>query len=1306
MENSPNPKLDALLATRYGGAVNVRGIRYQLLYSVLRALDLYDPAKGVEAVQLEGVEDVDLLGLRVADQYVQVKTSEGPWQWSSLKGVLKNFVEVYRLEPRSRFELVIGASLRPSVRDLADYSSLGPKKRADVQARFVKLCRKIGATREEAKAVLDRLTLSHVPEDELIHSLRAGLATEYGLSSEVVGIYIGALTARFLDWAKDRQVIHRSDLERVRSRIEEGLARETEFRAYGKGLIDRISWDEDAAVDDFFDGKRARPGHVAAGLDVQRPKWLERIGLAVTAAKVCVLRSPSGQGKSTLLYRYAYENWPPSATFLLRVVESGEHVELIRNYLRFRASADLPTLLLLDDASWRTRLWPAIARECAAIGVPMLVSIRVEDWQRFARPDLANYELVEPDLDMDEARQLFGALGQVGRIHDSVDSAEWAYERIGKPHLLMEYVYFITHGRMLEERLREQIRQFVEHDEDPGKVELLRRVAMADVLGVHLTAEGLVGGVDLHEDPQFVLESMKGEYIDLGEGELVAGLHWVRSDHIARILHEEFRDPATTALAVFGAVPRDELPALVSNALERTGAPGAFLAGLREKAEHAPLSVLLKITEGLFEWGERRFFEANQPRFNEAHDLVGSAGACLLASNFMPVVKINVIDQMVGSLGDKAGGFLQLQSIAERMQQTERGLDWAKQFLADVTDSITAERLLEEPANAGRILDWLPVCDLELACWAEARDALVANKHIFEAPIADFCAFAQGLYRYDPQSYAEWFSLHEDDVLGYLRSRLDCVELDIVDRTVSIGFFPESSDSSSWNDQAVSRLKKLRAALPFCEHYRSKGIWTNLFGLAPSVDDTVKNMPAENLPFESDIDKNVVWRDIAQRAYLPDSYYRYQQCWYELRRTAVLFVQRLGRVFIDVFAGREARAHQALQEGELPVKLGELLKDRSEPPPQAPQEVADALKSQAGGFAQSLQNFLKQFFDYAQEPTNAELGRIALHNLRDAATRLPEMHAAFAALLGISPDYFGMADLASKEGAEYAKLGDLIEEWISGGIKRRRHDVLADIRSRKEREEKRALDAVEEAIASFEESGTAIVIPGGIHTSYPLTYLPLAFSVADPCFPEESLVEVVRALQPVRDVANFFWLVPVWQGARFMNGGYRVGGEELTRLAPGDPEYWESLVPCDVPPEILEYLPNLPSCDVPRLHIRSSVLALLAHALGGSLQEQAIAPLASAENPFDKELFARHKDRLQRLLGEAAEVASVVARELDEVFRAGFRAAELRLVEGFLNGVSQAAQEEGGFRSVLRSETEAVRVAEALNGALRGRIGA
>jgi len=205
-------------------------------------------------------------------------------------------------------------------------------------------------------------------------------------------------------------------------------------------LIDRISWEPDASIDDFFEGKNSRPGHIVCGADVRRDKWIEKIGNAFLSSNVCVLRSSSGQGKSALLYRYAYENWPCESTYILQVLETNEQVEKVKNYLNFRKKIQLPILLLIDNAGFRTPYWPQIAQECSSLGFKILLSIRHEDWYRYSKENLTHFEIVEPTLDLIEAKEIFNRFKEKGKIAYAVESPEWAYEKIEDSRLFIEYI--------------------------------------------------------------------------------------------------------------------------------------------------------------------------------------------------------------------------------------------------------------------------------------------------------------------------------------------------------------------------------------------------------------------------------------------------------------------------------------------------------------------------------------------------------------------------------------------------------------------------------------------------------------------------------------------------------------------------------------------------------------------------------------------------------------------------------------------------------------------------------------------------
>ena len=1300
--HTPDLTVDALLGGRCGGAINVRGIRYQLLYSVFRAFDLYDPDAGVTAVRLEGVEDVDLLGLISGDCYIQVKTSKRGWQWSALKQPVARFLEALRADPASRFELVVGAELRPDVRKLAELASLSERDAEGMRRKFRTLCAQVDATGDEADGLLGRLKVTQLPEQHLTEALRAVITDKFELGTEAVDVYLRALVSNFLDWARDRREVHRTDMESVRMRIGEALSRETEFQAYGRGLIARVAWDADAREDDFFDGKRVRPGHISAGVDVRRDKWLSRIDAALRASRICIVRAPSGQGKSALVYRYAYECWPAPDTYVLRIAESAEHTQLIGEFLRLRSRVGLPTLVLLDDASARTQMWPFVAQECAALGVPMLVSVRVEDWHRYMRPDLLNYEIVPPELDLDEARELFAGLKRAGRVHESVDAAEWAYEKVGEPRHLLEYVYFVTHGRMLEERLRDQVRQIGSLGEDPGKVEVLRRVALADVLGAQLMTDELLEDVSLRSDPQAVLQSMEGEYIDLQPGGRVGGLHLIRSAHLAEILHEGLRDPASTALMSLRAVPESQLAPFVANSLYRADMDTEqLLTGLQTKVGRMSPPTFVATVEGVFEWGEREFFAANRSLFDKAVELIGSSGDLLFSSDFMPVVKVDVIDRMVETLGDKAGGFARLQQIARQVEERERGLDKVAQYLDRVIAELSPEAFLGEPKATGELLDWCYLSGVEFPAWNAIANSLLSGPDPLELPLEELCALTQGVFRYDREVYSEWFVAHRRDILAYLRLHLDCITLDVNGDDASISFLPQISSGQSPHDQAVWRLERLRSALPFCTAYRSAAVWGDLFGMAPSVDETVKNIPAENLPFRSDIEKNVVWRQTVEQVYRPDSYYRYHQVWSELRETALEFVEALAGVLVRIFSGRRIDAQRAMQQGELPVRLGEQLKRRPDPPAQMPEHDAGLVKGKLGSFAQSVQNFLTQFYSYMEDRENREMGRLALHNIRDAVARLDGMHGAFAKLRGYSSDYFDMATLNEREERSYEGLADLVEEWVAGPTGRPRPDIRHEIRLRHEKENKDALSRVEDAVAPLGEEGMAVLLPRGVVERHPLRYLPLAFSVLHPCFPEESLPLVAHALQPVGDVAHFFWLVPLWQGARFIDGAYRIGADDLARVAAGEPpEHWESLMPQDIPEEVLLLLPDLPIREAPQVWARGSLVGLLGPTLSGLIQERAIECLASSDQRPDRELFRKHNSRLRTLLADLGEGAAEFRDHLEAAAN-GSAPPGISSVLAFLRDLSEAGRQERPFSAVLRDQTHASQILAQLDGWLR-----
>src|SRR4051794_5819510 len=88
--------LDQLIKSRSHGAINIGGVRFQLLYSLVRSFDLYS-ALSTMSIKFEGLEDLDKKGFRSGSILYQVKSSKSAqgWGWFNQEKILDHFIEVY-----------------------------------------------------------------------------------------------------------------------------------------------------------------------------------------------------------------------------------------------------------------------------------------------------------------------------------------------------------------------------------------------------------------------------------------------------------------------------------------------------------------------------------------------------------------------------------------------------------------------------------------------------------------------------------------------------------------------------------------------------------------------------------------------------------------------------------------------------------------------------------------------------------------------------------------------------------------------------------------------------------------------------------------------------------------------------------------------------------------------------------------------------------------------------------------------------------------------------------------------------------
>jgi hypothetical protein len=271
-------EIDSVLRDRFHGAANIRGVRWQTLYAVSLALELYNTEDGELRIRLEGLEDVDRLGHRLIRnaEYIQVKSSTNRWTPGRLTHALQSFAAVAKADPLSYFRLVLEGPLNGDLQLLC----CAPTNRSQQQknvALWINVCRDAGLTKEDARSLASRLFLESISEHEIIERLRNHVSRAFEVNSTATELYLAVFVARFLEWAALRGTIDRQSIDSVRVEIGEHIAREQVNQAVGRGLLQRVNRACDGQIDDFYEGKATRPGHIAASVDVLRPSWLTRI---------------------------------------------------------------------------------------------------------------------------------------------------------------------------------------------------------------------------------------------------------------------------------------------------------------------------------------------------------------------------------------------------------------------------------------------------------------------------------------------------------------------------------------------------------------------------------------------------------------------------------------------------------------------------------------------------------------------------------------------------------------------------------------------------------------------------------------------------------------------------------------------------------------------------------------------------------------------------------------------------------------------------------------------------------------------
>ena len=398
------------------------------------------------------------------------------------------------------------------------------------------------------KKLVDRHGLSEEDALWLIHSLHFEKVNIDNLDLNIqdqISNYVPAMPAPVL--AKDLLIQHISVLSKSKGyttlkmwqdKIHEIgtniAAIDGFYKEYNKSLVRlselQLNSDHEQLKQEYAQGVSAHPTHIRNNLDFKRDYWLEKIHAVISNKGVAILKGVSGQGKSTLCYRYLIDTYPEGCVFCVRSIANEAQAQNLVTALD-RLGKHNENLIIYIDVQPGETLWAFLLQELQSRGlsIPVLISIRDEDYNRTPISGKAiQYEIIELALSKEEAARIYSSFTET-RPHAEHRTFEEAWQTFGVQGPLIEFVYLLTNNQTLAQRLHDQVDALLREGISDDWLELLQLVCYVGRLGC--TVNLVAAKNEIHcSTMHAAIRRLKDEYLirEVDENTIEA-LHPVRA---------------------------------------------------------------------------------------------------------------------------------------------------------------------------------------------------------------------------------------------------------------------------------------------------------------------------------------------------------------------------------------------------------------------------------------------------------------------------------------------------------------------------------------------------------------------------------------------------------------------------------------------------------------------------------------------------------------------------------------------------------------------------------------------------------
>lgn len=1040
-EDQLPPSLDQIIRRRKGGRVNIRGIVYQLQFSIYKVLSELSLQDSNTEIRLEGVEDLDENNkIQVGENtYYQVKFKQKPLSASALwsLGVIQNFLEVYLVDPNSRFVLVTNQPYSDSKLDVFFSDNNTPENYLYWEQKISSLKNDIKTSKWDwesfdFRSFQSAISFEIITDQKLREENIKKVIDVFSLSKSNYKLGLNALFHDLFRLAEKGGTFSCQSLLKtivsVKDQISVGTSPVLQYH-----YLEKVDFSNPNGKDftNYYEGQPAKPIHILLGLPAPRIQLEKKILSHFEGHDSVVIKSSSGQGKSTLAWQVCYALHKKNReVYQLHVCGTFEQIGLLAEFLQTRVMIGEAPIIVIDGLSEKHRLWADLASRIADQPVQFIVTTREEDWVRHGN-HAYKVNTGKPfglDFNMSEAQQIYNELKRNNKLHGSCTNWQSAWERVKDKGLLMEFVYLITRGEMLTSRLRSQLSKL--HDEPDGAVKLaiLRIVSLADDLMIPLQVERLSqylrSNFNLQSDIGEMFRQLQDEYYVRLEFSKIVGLHPVRSNHIVKLLHEAI-SINDTLLVLATIVAENEyfhlgkaIPGLLNK--DNSDLFCKNLVGILKTKHTSKISDLLF---GLYR-GEVRQYQKEHRSIYDSVYKNGGYFIFLLATIPFPTEGSDIRQVVAQASGNKNNHIEQ--ALEELPRFCIQEAPTLKRLVPELFNEINKENkpLFEiEP-----LLRWFWLFGLK----SEFPDENILLDYLEISGIQESQNIADALFAMYPEKYRRFASDNMDTIIGQLKAKTNTISINYDDNSLYIKYLLPNDLASKANSESVSRIEKVHSLLPLFDRYEANALmlpFPNKYLIKASINDARKRISPVMLPSPFSVKMNREWINELDEPYRSTSIYEWQQKYYALREAGLLAAENANQVMEIVLEGRSSS--KALDKG---LKKWEIASDRflqlHNSLPLPPEVINDnksiddlfnSLLKKINDWASSFRNYINQYAGLIKlnEP---ETRRVALVNIRATVFHLIYMQEALDEIANLTYKYFDLDAIKNKERFIYSRL--------------------------------------------------------------------------------------------------------------------------------------------------------------------------------------------------------------------------------------------------------------------------------------------